>query len=131
MWDCQKRASSRPQDAAALSRSVFFKPPALPRANWCFMVRLPAYHSITRHPILPARCWQHPGLDLDQSWHFAIACGNPLPMFTRFIACVVVAASLQLPAAESTGPTNSTALQIAAFDIDATPPIGSMMAYDP
>jgi len=52
-------------------------------------------------------------------------------MFTRFLACVVVAARLQLPAAQSTGPTNSTSLRIATFDIDATPPIGSMMAYDP
>ena len=51
-------------------------------------------------------------------------------MFTRFLACVVVAASLQLPAAQSTGATNSTTLRIATFDIDATPPIGSMMAYD-
>jgi len=52
-------------------------------------------------------------------------------MFTRFLVCVVVAASLELPAAQSTGPTNSTTLRIATFDIDATPPIGSMMAYDP
>src|SRR5438477_12164642 len=52
-------------------------------------------------------------------------------MFTRFLACVVVAASLQLPAAQSTGPTDSTTLRIATFDIDATPPIGSLMAYDP
>src|SRR5437773_1341096 len=52
-------------------------------------------------------------------------------MFTRFLVCVVVAASLQLPAAQSTGATNSTTLRIATFDIDATPPIGSMMAYDP
>src|SRR5881409_4001964 len=52
-------------------------------------------------------------------------------MFTRFLVCVVVAASLELPAAESTGPTNSTPLRVATFDVDATPPIGSMMAYDP
>ena len=52
-------------------------------------------------------------------------------MFTRFLACVVLATSLRLPAVESTSPTNSTTLRIATFDVDATPPIGSMMAYDP
>jgi hypothetical protein len=52
-------------------------------------------------------------------------------MFTRFLASVLCAASFQLAAAESTGPTNSTSLRIATFDVDATPPIGSMMAYDP
>src|SRR5213594_2242931 len=52
-------------------------------------------------------------------------------MFTRFLACILCAAGLQLAAAESTGPTSSTALRLASFDVDATPPIGSMMAYDP
>ena len=52
-------------------------------------------------------------------------------MFTRFVACILCAAGFQLAAAESTGPTDSTTLRIATFDIDATPPIGSMMAYDP
>jgi len=51
-------------------------------------------------------------------------------MFTRLlmVAFAVFAASLRLTAAES--PTPST-LRVATFDIDATPPIGSMMAYDP
>src|SRR5216117_1873372 len=48
-------------------------------------------------------------------------------MLTRFFACVLCVASFQLAAAE----TNSTPLRIATFDVDATPPIGSMMAYDP
>ena len=52
-------------------------------------------------------------------------------MFTRFVACILCAAGFQLAAAESTGPTDSTTLRIATFDIDATPPIGSHMAYDP
>src|SRR6266550_2715374 len=52
-------------------------------------------------------------------------------MFTRIFACLVAAASFQLPAAESPGPTNSTSLRVGTFDIDVTPPIGSMMAYDP
>ena len=36
-------------------------------------------------------------------------------------------------AAESLAPTNSpaAALRLATFDVDATPPVGSMMAYDP
>ena len=39
----------------------------------------------------------------------------------------------RLVAAESSGTTNvpSASLRIATFDVDATPPIGSMMAYDP
>ncbi len=52
-------------------------------------------------------------------------------MFTRFISCAVVTVGFQLAAAESTGPTNAAVLRIATFDVDATPPIGSMMAYDP
>ena len=38
-----------------------------------------------------------------------------------------------LRAAQSSVPTNSptTALRVATFDVDATPPVGSMMAYDP
>src|SRR5438132_8764345 len=52
-------------------------------------------------------------------------------MFTRFLACVLCAAGFQLTAADSTAPTNTAPLRIATFDVDATPPIGSMMAYDP
>src|SRR5216117_1621743 len=48
-------------------------------------------------------------------------------MLTRFFACVLCVASFQLAAAE----TNSTPLRIATFDVDATPPVGSHMAYDP
>jgi hypothetical protein len=38
-----------------------------------------------------------------------------------------------LPAAQSSIPTPSptVALRVATFDVDATPPVGSMMAYDP
>ena len=38
-----------------------------------------------------------------------------------------------LPAAQSSVPTPSPtpALRVATFDVDATPPVGSMMAYDP
>src|SRR2546422_8418181 len=56
-------------------------------------------------------------------------------MFTRFFAaaCVLFTLGSRLSAAEPQDPTNaaSAALRIATFDIDATPPIGSMMAYDP
>jgi hypothetical protein len=47
--------------------------------------------------------------------------------------CVLSTAATVWPAAESAGPTNSlsASLRIATFDVDATPPIGSMMAYDP
>jgi hypothetical protein len=49
-------------------------------------------------------------------------------MFSRLLLVVVFTSSLRLSAVESI--TNST-LRVATFDIDATPPIGSMMAYDP
>jgi hypothetical protein len=56
-------------------------------------------------------------------------------MIIRFViaACVVFAAGFRLHAAESPAPAQSqlAPLRIATFDIDATPPIGSMMAYDP
>src|SRR5438552_1736395 len=56
-------------------------------------------------------------------------------MFTRILVCVSVLflANWGSIAAELSSPANdSTAtLRIASFDIDATPPIGSMMAYDP
>lgn len=57
-------------------------------------------------------------------------------MFTRLLlllAGALLASSCSLPAADSTDPTRITtpALQVATFDIDATPPIGSLMAYDP
>src|SRR2546423_8100385 len=41
------------------------------------------------------------------------------------LTLLLFAATWPLPAAES------SQLQLATFDIDATPPIGSMMAYDP
>ena len=54
----------------------------------------------------------------------------------RFLVVITLGLSLVCPhliVAELTGPTNSapSLLQIATFDVDATPPIGSMMAYDP
>jgi hypothetical protein len=55
-------------------------------------------------------------------------------MFARLliIACVVFTAGSCSLAAEP-APTNSSAssFRVATFDIDATPPIGSWMAYDP
>ncbi len=55
-------------------------------------------------------------------------------MHTRFIACLVtwwlaVAASLSVEAASSN--VAPSGLRVATFDVDATPPIGSRMAYDP
>src|SRR2546421_10481456 len=56
-------------------------------------------------------------------------------MFTRFpvAALLLFAACVRLNAAQFPRPTSSVtaALRIATFDVDATPPIGSMMAYDP
>src|SRR2546421_4224710 len=56
-------------------------------------------------------------------------------MFTRFpvAALLLFAACVRLHAAQFPRPTSSVtaALRIATFDVDATPPIGSMMAYDP
>src|SRR6266581_4286150 len=49
------------------------------------------------------------------------------------VACALSAASDRAPAAEAPAPSNSipSSLLIATFDVDATPPIGSWMAYDP
>lgn len=48
-------------------------------------------------------------------------------------ACVGLAAQVGWSAADSSLPAASTlsTLRIGTFDIDATPPVGSMMAYDP
>src|SRR5437762_5014949 len=56
-------------------------------------------------------------------------------MFTRVLIATVVllTANSQFAAAEASTQTNLTSatLRIASFDVDATPPIGSRMAYDP
>jgi hypothetical protein len=54
-------------------------------------------------------------------------------MLTRLLmsACILVASASTTGAAEATASTNDSTLRIATFDIDATPPVGSMMAYDP
>ncbi|PYK57210.1 MAG: hypothetical protein DME21_17855, partial [Verrucomicrobia bacterium] len=54
-------------------------------------------------------------------------------MFTRFsvAASVLLIVGLRLTAAESPSRAKASTLQIATFDVDATPPIGSLMAYDP
>ena len=55
-------------------------------------------------------------------------------MFTRLliVSCVVLAAGLRSRAADSTQTNaNPSSFRVATFDIDATPPIGSWMAYDP
>lgn len=46
------------------------------------------------------------------------------------LAC---AGSVVLPAAESPAASTASdlALRVATFDVDATPPVGSLMAYDP
>src|SRR5262245_28081715 len=47
--------------------------------------------------------------------------------------CMLLVAGVRSDAAETplTTVSNSPALRVATFDIDATPPIGSWMAYDP
>jgi len=52
---------------------------------------------------------------------------------TMIVVWIVLTAGLRLFGAESSAGTNSnpSALRMGTFDIDATPPIGSMMAYDP
>src|SRR5438552_7692458 len=56
-------------------------------------------------------------------------------MLTRLllVVCLMFGANSRTDAAEPLGGTNSTpsTLRVATFDIDVTPPIGSMMAYDP
>src|SRR5213592_2931330 len=54
-------------------------------------------------------------------------------MITRFLAWIVLAALIQSHAGAAPSATHSAsaALRVATFDVDATPAIGSMMAYDP
>ncbi|MCX6902091.1 MAG: hypothetical protein NTW03_01160 [Verrucomicrobia bacterium] len=56
-------------------------------------------------------------------------------MLVRFALAVVLlcAGGVVLPAAPSSvsTPSPTSALRVATFDVDATPPVGSMMAYDP
>ena len=56
-------------------------------------------------------------------------------MLVRFALAVglLCAGGVVLPAAQSSVPTPSPTpvLRVATFDVDATPPVGSMMAYDP
>jgi len=56
-------------------------------------------------------------------------------MLVRLLTAVglLCAGSLALLSAQSPVPTNSPAgsLRVATFDVDATPPVGSMLAYDP
>lgn len=56
-------------------------------------------------------------------------------MLVRFVLVVglLCAGGFSLPAAQSPVSTNAptSALRVATFDVDATPPVGSMMAYDP
>jgi hypothetical protein len=57
----------------------------------------------------------------------------PMIRFLLVIACVIIMVSRQATAVESPTTTNtaSAGLRLATFDIDATPPIGSLLAYDP
>src|SRR5438477_365518 len=56
-----------------------------------------------------------------------------MPMFKLLITWFLLTVSVRASAAESRRPASSTSstLRLASFDVDATPPIGSMMAYDP
>jgi hypothetical protein len=47
------------------------------------------------------------------------------------LAFVAASGSLTVPAASGAATEASTGLRVATFDIDATPPIGSHLAYDP
>src|SRR3989454_2191359 len=56
-----------------------------------------------------------------------------MSMFRLLITWFLLTVSVRASAAESRRPASSTpsTLRLASFDVDATPPIGSMMAYDP
>src|SRR5664279_4966502 len=49
------------------------------------------------------------------------------------IVSLLCSGGVVLPAAETSisTPSSALALRVATFDVDATPPVGSMMAYDP
>src|SRR5512136_977325 len=56
-------------------------------------------------------------------------------MLVRFAFAIGLlgAGGVTLPAAQSSVPASAPelALRVATFDVDATPPVGSMLAYDP
>src|SRR5438034_1014527 len=56
-------------------------------------------------------------------------------MLVRLVLAVglLCAGGANLLAEQSSVPTNSptSTLRVATFDVDATPPVGSMLAYDP
>ena len=57
-------------------------------------------------------------------------------MFMRFfsvwlVALLVVRFEAEAADSATSSSTNKSALQLSTFDLDVTPPIGSMMAYDP
>src|SRR5881628_3676430 len=56
-----------------------------------------------------------------------------MSMFRLLITWFLLTVSVRASAAESRRPASSTpsTLRLASFDVDATPPIGSRMAYDP
>src|SRR5690349_1177811 len=55
-----------------------------------------------------------------------------ISMFIRLLICLFLAVGLRAPAADRPASNiNESTLRVSTFDIDATPPIGSWMAYDP
>src|SRR5689334_3539687 len=52
-------------------------------------------------------------------------------MFTRFLLLSLVSVLGFAPMLSRASDQSSAKLSLAVFDIDATPPIGTMMAYDP
>ncbi len=52
-------------------------------------------------------------------------------MFTRFLLIIVISALTLSPGVSQSAEQPKTKLSLAVFDIDVTPPIGTMMAYDP
>ena len=66
---------------------------------------------------------------------FSTKTGLAAAMLRQLLLAIFIASALarNVRAAESSTPTNAPAsfLRLATFDVDATPPIGSMMAYDP
>src|SRR6185295_5671621 len=54
-------------------------------------------------------------------------------MFIRalIVTCALLSPDPRLLAADSPGSNTAPTLRLATFDVDATPPVGSLMAYDP
>ena len=73
-------------------------------------------------------------MDEPESQRFAVAYTPAMfsrPLLSLFLSTLINPAVFGTEASQLPTSSQASGLSLAVFDIDATPPIGSMMAYDP